>query len=158
MDFDSSCAVRACIFNRVRTVLDWLCRMFKELNPTEPAYTLTWILTGILHIPWALYTLAWQPAVSCWLNLLTSTRPTLLFLWRKICGSPCHWRLCSALGVQLTIPSEVGHSFCSLTICHKRICKSEGCTVKTEHNQCLLEHLIMIKRLFFLLSCCCLQK
>lgn len=53
----------------------------------SPAYTLTWILAGILHIPWTLYTLVWQPAASCWLNLLSSTRPGLLLLFGKICGS-----------------------------------------------------------------------
>lgn len=37
MNFDSSCAARACVFNRARTGLDRQCKMmFKELIPTEP--------------------------------------------------------------------------------------------------------------------------
>lgn len=83
MDFDCSCAVRACVFNRTRTVLDWLCSVHKELIPIELCLFTDWILTGILHIPWTLYTLARQPAASCWLNLLTSTRLALLLLYRR---------------------------------------------------------------------------
>lgn len=144
---------RACVF------LDWLCRVFKEPILTEPClYTdlnpdgdLTHTLDPV-HIS---LTICSQLLTK----LLTSIRPALILLFRKILGSVTVTEgiaLPVILGPQLSISWGAGHYFYSLTICHKRICKSEGCTVKTDPNQCLLEHLVIIKLLFFLLSCCCL--